>query len=134
MRTKGSIFTLYILLYLCLSVSTVSAQSPPLTEDEHREVLLRLLELRTCRATESLCVEQLRDERGLHEHERQIWTRALELEKRATELERRETELERREKEATERLLEQTQELLAEATRRGFCWRRLFTLGIAKCR
>ncbi len=104
--------------------------SPPLTEGEKRQILGQLFELRSCRAELAAYQDFVKRETEQDAKERDLATRALELEKQATSLAQKERDL------ALEKAAFYEQAYRTVTKKPGF-WchmKRFFTLGIARCR
>ncbi len=117
-----------------LLISTVPSalcqQNSPLTDDEKRRILGQLFELESCREECHAYEEYVARDREQDAREKENCERALELERQATALAEKERDL-AQEKAA---LYEDLYRSLKREPGIG-CWlKRIFTLGIARCR
>lgn len=107
-----------------------SQTARPLIEGEKRQVLDQLYELRACRNQVTTYDQALKSDRKLDEMERANYDRALELEKQATALAQKERDLEK-EKAA---FYEQAYKALTKKPGAWCSVKKIFTLGMARCR
>lgn len=115
---------------LTLQSGSSAPGSPPLNDGEKRAVLRYLYELEATRAQLSGYREYVSRDREADEREAKNWQRALELEKQATALAVRERDL------AADQAKFYEAAYRSLAKKPGFgCWmKRVFSLGIARCR
>ena len=112
------------------ALSQTSSQPLPLTEPEKRQILRQLIELEAAREQIRAYQDYVDRDRQADDRERANWQRALELEKQAAAIAVKERDL------AEERAKFYETAYHALAKKPGFgCWmRRIFSLGIARCR
>ena len=122
---------LVVTLWTPLSaLSQTPSQPLPLTEPEKRQILRQLIELEAAREQIRAYSDYVDRDRQADERERANWQRAVELEKQAAAIAVRERDL------AEERAKFYEAAYRALAKKPGFgCWmKRIFSLGIARCR
>ncbi len=104
--------------------------SQPLNADEKRQILLQLIELKSCRSEIPAYVQAVAALEELQKKEKANSDRALELEKQATALAQKERDL------ALERakFYEQMYQSVTKRRTIGCTIKLIFTLGMARCR
>jgi hypothetical protein len=114
-------------LFLLIGSTTLSAQSQgssPLNSEEKRQILVQLLELKSCRAEVSAYEDHIR-------RERQLADRALELERQATALAGKERDLALEKAAMYEQLYNSVK---PRKTTFGCVLKTIFSAGLYRCR
>ncbi len=121
-------------LFLLLSLTPLYAQSPqnspPLADEEKRQILGQLYELRSCREEILAYRDYVSRDQEQDAREKANTDRALELEKQATTLAQRERDL----AQDKANLYEQLYKSLTKKPGAGCRILRVITLGIVRCR
>lgn len=104
--------------------------SPPLSADEKRQILLQLIELRSCRDQIPAYEKALQAIDALHTQEKANSDRALDLEKQATALAQKERDLAQEQA----KFYQQMYQSVTKKRTVGCTIKLIFTLGMARCR
>jgi hypothetical protein len=123
-----------LLLFLILSWTPLYGQSQtslPLNDNEKRQIIGQLIELRACRESVSAYEEFVKRELDLYEKERANWQRGIELEKQATVLAQKERDL------ALEKAKFYEDAFRTVSRKPGGFWcgvKKLFSFGMYRCK
>jgi|GEM_PF-3388588 len=108
-----------------------SSPSPPLNEGEKRRVLSQLYELKAAREANIQFQQVIQRELDLYEKEKVAWQRTVDLEKQATQIAIQERDLARQQRDHYKALYES---VVKKPGGFGCVLKKLFTIGIARCR
>jgi hypothetical protein len=103
--------------------------SPPLNDEEKRQVLIQLYELRSCRESVNSYGQYVSRETEQDAREKVNYARSLDLEKQATALAQKERDLAIEK----EKFYEQLYRSVSKKPGIGCRLKRIFTLGLARC-
>jgi hypothetical protein len=120
---------IFALLILTPLYAQSQQNSPPLTDEEKRQVLIQLYELRSCRESVNSYGQYISRETEQDAREKANYERAVDLEKQATALAQKERDL------AIEKAkyYEQLYRSVSKKPGIGCRLKRIFTLGLARC-
>jgi hypothetical protein len=102
----------------------------PLSEEEKRRIILQLYELQSCRKQVFSYEDYIKLDKEQDDRERTSLQRSIDVEKRATAVTEKERDLEKERAEFYKKAFEEV------TKKRGFgcTMKKIFTLGIARCR
>jgi hypothetical protein len=118
------------LCFLCTVALLPAQEKKPLSDDEKREVLGRLYELRSSRQQITAYEDFIQREKDQDQKERDNWQRSLDLEKQATALEEQATAMQKERADLYQVLYDTVKK---KRTGIGCVLRKILTIGLSRC-